>query len=97
MIKKLKYNKILAFILLIITILGVAQPIFAASGTGSWICGQYASYIKTTDNSNSKNGVIIRKLVNHSTGDQKTVFCAEHGIDVDTGTIYNGSYYTPVY
>ena len=47
MIKKLKYNKILAFILLIITILGVAQPIFAASGTGSWICGQYASYIKT--------------------------------------------------
>ena len=96
MIKKLKYNKILAFILLIITILGVAQPIFAASGTGSWICGQYASYIKTTDNSNSKNGVIIRKLVNHSTGDQKTVFCAEHGIDVDTGTIYNGSYYTPV-
>lgn len=57
MIKTSKYKKIIAFILLIITMLSASQPIFAASGT---------------------------------------VFCAEHGVDFDTGTIYKGSYYTPV-
>ena len=96
MIKTSKYKKIIAFILLIITMLSASQPIFAASGTGSWFGGQFASYIKTTDNANTQYGVLLRRLINYSTGEQRTVFCAEHGIDFDTGTIYKGSYYTPV-
>ena len=78
MIKKLKYKRILAFILLLMTLLSVTQPIFAASGTGKWVGGQYASYIKTTDNANSQNGILIRKLINYSTGEKRTVYCAEH-------------------
>ena len=96
MIKTSKYKKIIAFILLIITMLSASQPIFAASGTGSWFGGQFASYIKTTDNANTQYGVLLRRLINYSTGEQRTVFCAEHGVDFDTGTIYKGSYYTPV-
>ena len=96
MIKKLKYKRILAFILLLMTLLSVTQPIFAASGTGKWVGGQYASYIKTTDNANSQNGILIRKLINYSTGEKRTVFCAEHGVDFGTDVIYNGSYYTPI-
>ena len=96
MIKTSKYKKIIAFILLIITMLSASQAIFAASGTGSWFGGQFASYIKTTDNANTQYGVLLRRLINYSTGEQRTVFCAEHGVDFDTGTIYKGSYYTPV-
>ena len=51
--------------------------------------------MKTTDNQNGTTGIIIRKLVNTSNGDKKTVFCAEHGIDFKTGASYNGVYYTP--
>ena len=47
--------------------LSVAQPIFAASGTGEWVGGQYASYIKTTDNADTEYGIIIRKLINYNT------------------------------
>ena len=54
MMKKLKYKRILASILLLVTMLSVAQPIFAASGTGEWVGGQYASYIKTTDNADTE-------------------------------------------
>ena len=96
MIKKLKYKRILAFILLLITMLSVAQPIFAASGTGKWVGGQYASYIRTEDNANSEFGILIRKLINYTTGEKRTVFCAEHGVDFKTDVVYNGSYYTPI-
>ena len=74
MMKKLKYKRILAFILLLITMLSVAQPIFAASGTGKWVGGQYASYIRTEDNANSEFGILIRKLINYTTGEKRTVF-----------------------
>lgn len=94
--KKLKYKRILASILLLVTMLSVAQPIFAASGTGEWVGGQYASYIKTTDNADTEYGIIIRKLINYNTGEKRTVFCAEHGVDFKTDVVYNGSYYTPV-
>ena len=40
--------------------------------------------------------LIIRKLINYSTGEKRTVFCAEHGVDFGTDVIYNGSYYTPI-
>ena len=96
MIKKSKYKRILASILLLVTILSVAQPIFAASGTGEWVGGQYASYIRTTDNADSEYGILIRKLINYNTGEKRTVFCAEHGVDFKTDVVYNGSYYTPV-
>ena len=94
--KRLKYKRILASILLLVTMLSVAQPIFAASGTGEWVGGQYASYIRTTDNADSEYGILIRKLINYNTGEKRTVFCAEHGVDFKTDVVYNGSYYTPV-
>ena len=56
MLKKLKGKRIIAFFLLMITLLSTTQPIFAASGTGKWVGGQFASYIKTTDNANTKYG-----------------------------------------
>ena len=42
MIKKVKYKKILSLILLVITLLSVAQPIFAVSGNNDFVGGQYA-------------------------------------------------------
>ena len=96
MLKKLKSKRIIAFFLLMITLLSTTQPIFAASGTGKWVGGQFASFIKTTDNANTQYGVLLRRLINYSTKEQRTVFCAEHGVDFDTGTVYNGKYYTPV-
>ncbi len=96
MLKKLKGKRIIAFFLLMITLLSTIQPVFAASGTGKWVGGQFASFIKTTDNANTQYGVLLRRLINYTTNEQRTVFCAEHGVDFDTGTVYNGSYYTPV-
>ena len=96
MLKKLKSKRIIAFFLLMITLLSTTHPIFAASGTGKWVGGQFASFIKTTDNANTQYGVLLRRLINYSTNEQRTVFCAEHGVDFDTGTVYNGKYYTPV-
>lgn len=81
--------------MLILMLFSVAQPVFAASGSGKWVGGQFASYIKTTDNANSQYGVLLRRLINYTTGEQRTVFCAEHGIDFDTGVVYSGEYYTP--
>lgn len=96
MIKNLKHKRIIALILIIITMLSISQPIFAASGSAKWVGGQFASYIKTTDNANTKYGVLLRKLTNYTTKEQRTVFCAEHGVDIYTGIIYNGKYYKPV-
>lgn len=90
-----KIKKIFSVIILILMLFNIVQPVLAASGSGVWTGGQYASGMKTTDNQNGTTGIIIRKLVNTSNGDKKTVFCAEHGIDFKTGASYNGVYYTP--
>ena len=47
-----KVKKILAILLLVLTIFSTTQPIFAASGTGQWAGGQYGSKIFTTDSDN---------------------------------------------
>ena len=99
--KKIKLKnlrkKFLAIIFLIITIFSNVQPIFAisGSGTGRFVGGQYASGIKTTDNKNSATGVLIRKLINNTTGEKMTVFCAEHLVDYRTDVVYKGEYYVP--
>lgn len=93
--KTKKLNKIIAIIMLFFTLFSVVQPVFAASGSGKWSGGQYASGMKTTDNANGTTGVLIRRLNNLNTGERRTVFCAEHGIDFKTGASYNGVYYTP--
>ena len=90
-----KVNKILASIMLFLILFSIIQPVFAASGSGKWSGGQYASGMKTTDNANGTTGVLIRRLNNLNTGERRTVFCAEHGIDFKTGASYNGVYYTP--
>lgn len=95
MLKTKKLNKILAVILLMLTLFSIVQPVLAVSGTGTWAGGQFASGMKTTDNQNTANGVLIRRLINTATNERMTVFCAEHGVDFTTGTAYNGEYYTP--
>lgn len=62
--KSKKLKKILAMILLIVTVFSVSQPIFAvsSSGTGKWVPGQYDSGMRTTDNKTSV-GMLIRRLV----------------------------------
>ena len=74
-LKNLK-KKILAVIFIITMLIGNVQPIFAldSSGSGKWVAGQYDSGIKTTDNQTSV-GMLIRRLVNYTTGERITVFC----------------------
>lgn len=94
--KKFIFNKrIIAMILLLITILTNISPVLAASGSGSFVGGQYASKVLTTDHQPGSTGILIRRLTNTTTGEKYTVFCAEHGVDFKTGSSYNGSYYTP--
>ena len=94
--KKFNLNKkIVAILLILFTLLSNVSPIFAASGTGSWVAGQFASFIHTTDNPNTKYGVLLRRLVNANTNESRTVFCSQHGVDIDTGVINKGRYYTP--
>ena len=95
MLKTKRMNKILATILLILTLFSVVQPVLAVSGTGNFVGGQFDSGMKTTDNQNKSTGVLIRKLINNTTGEKMTVFCAEHLVDFRTNVIYNGEYYTP--
>lgn len=87
-------QKIMAILIVLLTLLSNCMPIFAASGTGSWVGGQYASGMITTDSTNS-SGVIIRKLINNGTGEKLTVFCAEHGVEFKTDRVYAGEYSTP--
>lgn len=87
-------KKIVAIILLVLTLFSVVQPVFAASGSGSFTAGQYDSGIQTTDHTGSV-GILIRRLINLDTGERMTVFCAEHGTDFETGAIEDGGYYTP--
>lgn len=96
--KKIILNKkILAVILLIITLFGTFQPVFALSGSGSanWVGGQFATFIHTTDNAGTQYGILARRLINMSTNEKYTVFCVEHGVDFETGVINKGDYYVP--
>ncbi len=95
MLKAKKLNKILSIILLVITLFSIVKPVFAVSGTGAWVGGQYDSRIFTTDSEDDGRGILIRRLINNNTGEKMTVFCAEHGVSFETGTVYNGEYYTP--
>lgn len=88
-------KKVVAVLLLLITVITNISPVFAVSGSGNFVGGQFASRIFTTDNAGSETGILIRKLINRTNGEQYTVFCAEHGVDFTTGSIYNGNYYTP--
>ena len=90
-----KFKKVLAVIFLILTIFSTGQPVFAVSGTGQFVGGQYDSGMKTTDNENTDKGVMIRRLINYETGEKITTFCAEYSVNFKTGVIYNGNYYTP--
>lgn len=89
------YKKILSIMMLVVTLFGVVQPVFAISGSSSYVSGQFASYYFTTDNKNTEYGIVIRKIYDRNTGEWKTVFCSEHGVDIFTGQIHNGSYSTP--
>ena len=60
MIKTSKFKKIIAFLMLIVLFITNAQPIFAASGSGRYAGGQFASYMNTTDHPNTQYGVLIR-------------------------------------
>lgn len=93
--KKTINKKIVATLLIVFMLLSNISPIFAASGSGTWVAGQWASYIYTTDNANSKFGVLLRNMTNVNTGEKKTVFCSQHGVDIKTGVKVTGNYYTP--
>ena len=90
----LKFKKIISVLMIAFILLGVVQPVFAASGTGTWVGQQYESNIKTTANADKPYGVYLRKLRNTANGDEKTVFCAELGIGFYSNVRYNGSFYT---
>lgn len=89
-------KKILAIIFLFLLIFQIAQPIFAisSSGTGKWVSGQWDSQVFTTDNKTSV-GMLLRRLVNYTTGEKITVFCGEHGVNSPTGTIETGTHSVP--
>ncbi len=97
MLKKSKnIKRILATILLMLTVFSVVQPIFAvsSSGSGQWVPGQWDSGVYTTDNHYSV-GMLIRRLVNYTTQERLTVFCAEHGVDSTTGEIDTATHVKP--
>ena len=97
MLNKLKnLKRILASILLMLTIFSVVQPVLAvsSSGTGQWVPGQWDSNIYTTDN-HFNVGVLIRRLVNYTTQERLTVFCAEHGVDSTTGQVDTATHIKP--
>ncbi len=94
--KKFNINKkIIAILLIIFTLLSTASPIFAASGRGTYVAAQWATYIYTEDNSDTQYGMLLRKLTNVNTGVSKTVFCAQNGVEMATGVKETGNYYTP--
>lgn len=96
MLKAKKLKKVIALMFIAITLLSTAQPIFAVtdSGSGKWTAGQWDSNIYTTDNK-SDLGMLMRRLVNTTTGEKITVFCAEHGVNSQTGTIETGEHNAP--
>ena len=96
MLKAKKLKKIIALMFIAITLLSTAQPIFAVtdSGSGKWTAGQWDSNVYTTDNK-SNLGMLMRRLVNTTTGEKITVFCAEHGVNSQTGTVETGTHNAP--
>ena len=74
-----KFKKLMAILFITITLFSTAQPIFAvsSSGTGKWVSGQWDTQIFTTEN-NTSVGILLRRLVNYTTGERLTVFCVEH-------------------
>ncbi len=88
-------KKSVSLLMLVIMLFGIIQPVLAISGSSSFVAGQFASYHFTTDNSHTDYGIIIRKIYDRNTGEWKTVFCAEHGVDIATGEIHRGTYSTP--
>ena len=91
----IKYKKLLSLLMLAITLFSVVQPVLAASGSANFVSGQFASYYFTTDNDHTAYGIIIRKVYDRSIGEWKTVFCSEHGVDIATGEVHKGNYFTP--
>ena len=98
-IKKLCLNKrVVAIILLFITLFSNIGPVLAISGSGTedFVGGQFATFMRTTDNANSEYGILARRLIRvNDTTQRFTVFCVEHGVDFDTGVINKGTYYVP--
>ena len=88
-------KKILALLVIFMTLFNIIQPVLAISGSSSYIAAQFASYQFTTDNSDTAYGIIIRKIYDRNTKEWKTVFCSEHGVDINTGDIHSGTYSTP--
>ena len=70
------------------------SPVFAVSGSDTFIASQWATYCSTTE-SKSDWGILLRRLTNSSTGVSRTVFCSEYGKDIRTGVKETGNYYTP--
>lgn len=89
--KKAINKKIVATLLIVFMLLSNISPIFAASGNGTWVAGQWASYIYTTDNAGTQFGVLLRNMTNSNTGEKKTVFCSQHGVDIRTGVKVTGN------
>ena len=91
-------KKILAIVFLILLIFQAVQPLVYASistsGTAKWVAGQWDSEVFTTDNKTSV-GMLMRRLVNYTTGDMYTTFCGEHFINSPTGTIETGTHSVP--
>ena len=96
--KNIKTNKlskkVIAIILLIITMMTNISHVFAVSGSDTFIASQWATYYSTTE-SKSDWGILLRRLTNSSTGVSRTVFCSEYGKDIRTGVKETGNYYTP--
>lgn len=88
-------KKLISLLMLIITLLGVVQPVIAASGSSNFVAGQFATYCFTTDNQNTAYGIVMRKIYDRTAKEWKTVFCSEHGVDIYTDIVHSGSYYTP--
>lgn len=96
MLKTNKFKKVVLLMFIAITLLNIAEPIFAvsSSGTGKWVSGQWDSEIYTTDN-HSIVGMLLRRLVNYVTGESITVFCAECAVESPTGVIETATQTVP--
>ena len=69
----LKFKKLISILMIAFIMLGIVQPVFAASGTGTWVGQQYESNIKTTEYEGKPYGIYLRKLRNTATGSFYTV------------------------
>ena len=58
----LKFKKVISVLMIAFILLGVVQPVFATSGTGTWVGQQYESNIKTTEYEGKPYGIYLRKL-----------------------------------